>query len=233
MLFFSPEEEVFAPYFNLLHMAHELLIPQEHLQPFVLKAIANFNEANFTDCVSAIGLASEDVLTQIYETLYREQLTKGLTLGQLADELHIKAIAKIKKKEDTPPDLSLIYPEIKAAIEDVNLTAARSLELLRKVLTTTIESNKHILSRVDKIGKQEKKISIWPDNVNHAVTELIRYRNAASHKSRIPIGPMECRRAAYSFVVLIRWWLRERTLIDWSKNPDEIIRMCIDRNNKI
>lgn len=229
---FSPEEEVFAPYFDLLGMAYDFVIPQVHLQPLIEKAMTNFAEENFSDCVSAIGLASEDVLTQIFETLYREQLTKGLTLGQLADELHARAAAMFKKKDDPPPDLAVLYPEVKAAIEDPLLTPSKAVELLRRLLTLTLETNKHTNLRIDRLGRPEKKTSIWPELVNHAVNELIRYRNAASHKSRIPIGPMECRRAAFSFVVLIRWWLKERTQIDWSRTPVEILKSRVDLYSK-
>ncbi|EEG08975.1 hypothetical protein [Pseudogulbenkiania ferrooxidans] len=229
---FSPEEEVFAPYFIFLGMAFDLIIPQEHLRPLVGKAVAHFTDENYTDCVSAIGLASEDVLTQIYETLYREQLTKGLTLGQLADELHAKAAARFKKKEESVPDFSSLYPDIKAAVDDANLSPARVAELLRKLLNLSAETNRHLQARIDKIGKPERRVAIWPELVNHSVNELIRYRNAASHKSRIPIGPMECRRAVFSFVVLLRWWLRERTLIDWSKSADEILKDSVERHSK-
>jgi hypothetical protein len=232
MPIFSPEEEVFAPYFDLLSMAQEQIVPQSHLRPLINKAISNFNDKNFIDCVSTLGLSGEDILTQIYETLYREQLTKGLTLGQLADELHNRASIKFKKKEEISPDLSSLFPVLKTAIEDPTLSAARSVELLRNVLALSIEVNKHTQAKIEKIGKVERKLSIWPESVNHSVTELIRYRNAASHKSRIPIGPMECRRAAYAFVVLIRWWLHERTMIDWSKTPDEILRSCVDKYSK-
>ena len=229
---FSPEEEVFAPYFELLGLCYELVVPQEHLQPFIQKGITNFGENNFSDCVSAIGLASEDVLTQVYETLFREQLTKGLTLGQLTDELNNRASAKLKKKTDPPPDLTTIFPELKSAIENPDLTVVHSIELLRRVLSLSIDANKYALARIEKIGRPEQKYQIWPGTTNHAVTELIRYRNAASHKSRIPIGPMECRRAAHAFVVLIRWWLNERAVIDWNSTPEEIIRECVERNSK-
>jgi hypothetical protein len=229
---FSPEEEVFSPYFDLLAMAHDVVIPQEHLQPLIEKAMNNFKEKNFTDCVSALGLSAEDVLTQIFETLYREQHTKGLTLGQLADEIQNRAALKFKKKEESPPEYSSLYPELKQAIEDPNLSPAKAVELMRKLLSLSQEVNRHTQLRIDRIGRPEKRISLWPEMVNHSIVELIRYRNAASHKSRIPIGPMECRRAAYSFVVLISWWLRERSQIDWSKSADEILKDSVEKHSK-
>jgi hypothetical protein len=110
---FSPEEEAFAPYFDLLGMVREHLIRQEHLGPIVDKALTNFSESNYTECISSLGLAGEDVLTQIFETLFREQLTKGLTLGQLVDEINGRTASHFPKKEEAPPDLSQLYGDLR------------------------------------------------------------------------------------------------------------------------
>lgn len=233
MPLYSPEEELFEPYITFLNLAYEVAVPQKHLQPFVLKAITNFTEQNYTDAVSALGLAAEDTLTQIYETLYREQLTKGLTLGQLTDEIHNKAAQKLSKKEDVPPTLSVIFPEIKAALEDEELSAAKAVALMRKIVVATVEQQKHMSQRIDKVGRPERKLSLYPEHVGHAVNELIRYRNAASHKSRVPIGPAECKRMAFSFVLLISWWLNAKRHVDWTLSQDQILRVFFEKNNKL
>jgi len=227
---FSPEEEAFAPYFDLLGMVQDQLIKQEHLRPVISKALSNFSEKNFTDCVSSVGLAAEDVLTQVYETLFREQLTKGLTLGQLVDEIHNRSAQAFSKKEEPPPDLALLFGEIKKAIEADEPEARHSLEITRKLLVQIIESNRHLQARIEKIGRIERRVSVFAEKVAHLLTELIRFRNAASHRSRIPIGPYECRRSAYAFVVLYTWWERERKAIDWMKQPKDILIECIQRN---
>lgn len=228
---FSPEEEVFEPYFSLLNVVYRPLIEQNHLLPLLEKAIENFFEENYMDCVGKIGLLAEDILTQIYETLYREQLTKGLTLGQLADEIDKKAIIQFKKKETPPPDLAVIYPEIKTLLERELSDNKESITLMRQMLVTVIESFKHANERIDRCGRIEKKQSLFPDRVGHSVNELIRYRNAASHKSRVPIGPAECRRAAHSLVVLVRWWILEKSIINWDDTPKDILRSCVDRSS--
>jgi hypothetical protein len=227
---FSPEEEAFAPYFDLLGMVQGQLIKQEHLRPVISKALSNFNEKNFTDCVSSVGLAAEDVLTQVYETLFREQLTKGLTLGQLVDEIHNRSAQAFSKKEEPPPDLAALFGEIKKAIDTDPPEPRQSFEITRKLLAQLIESNRHLQSRIDKIGRVERRASVFPDKVAHLLTELIRFRNAASNRSRIPIGPYECRRSAYALVVLYTWWESERRAIDWTKKPREILVECIQRN---
>jgi RNA-binding protein YhbY len=227
---FSPEEEAFAPYLDLLGMVQSHLVTQDHLRPVISKALSNFSESNFTDAVSSIGLAAEDVLTQVFETLFRDQLNKGLTLGQLLDEIHSRAGQVLVKKEDSPPDLASLFPDIKKALETEATDQKHGLEVMRRMLAQVIESNKHLHGRIDKIGRVERRVSVFPDKVAHLLTELIRFRNAASHRSRIPIGPYECRRSAYAFVVLYTWWDRERKAIDWTKPPREILLDCIHRN---
>lgn len=227
---FSPEEEAFAPYFDLLRMAQDHLIKQDHLKPIIKKSLSNFRENNYSDCVSSLGLAAEDVLTQIYETLFREQLTKGLTLGQLFDEIHNKSAQAFPKKEESPPDLSTLFQDIKRALEADSTGPHQALEITRKILAQVIESNRHLQAKIEKIGRIERRISLFPEKISHLVNELIKFRNAASHRSRVPIGPYECRRSAYAFVVLYCWWERERRGIDWSKQPKEILSDCIQRN---
>ena len=226
---FSPEEEAFAPYFDLFGLAREHLVRQEHLGPIVDKALGNFYENNFTEAISALGLAGEDVLTQIFETLFREQLHKGLTLGQLVDEINNRVSAHFPKKEEVPPDISILYADIKQAIDSEYRDDAVTLNILRKTIGQLIESNKFLTNKIDKIGQTEKRISIFPTRVQLMLTELIRYRNAASHRSRVPLGPYECRRAAFAFVVLYSWWDREKRVIDWSHSPSEIVVDCAKR----
>ena len=210
-------------------MARKHIVRQEHLGPIVDKALNNFSEKNYSECVGSLGLAGEDVLTQVFETLFREQLAKGLTLGQLVDEINTRTSAYFPKKEDTPPDLSLIYAELNQAISMGDAGVNQTLPLFRKFLGQVIESNKILSSKLDKLGQPERKVSIFPQRVQYMLTELIRYRNAASHRSRVPIGPYECRRAAYAFVVLHRWWDREKRVINWMLNHGQIVIECANR----
>lgn len=232
MPIFSPEEEVFSPYFDLLEITYPYLIKQDHLKPLFIKLINHFKESNFTDCVSAIGLTAEDLLTQVYETLFRKQLNKGLTLGQLADEIAINIEPLFERKIDTPPDFSILYRELKESIESNSASPEKeALEKIRSFLTVTIENNRYLNNKIDNLGKPKKKNSIFPDRVIRSINELIRYRNASSHKSRIPIGPYEATRSIYSLVIFLMWWDLEKNNIDWEKSPNDIIRDCVTRNN--
>lgn len=228
---FSPEEEVFAPYFDLLEIAFPYLVKQDHIKPLFQKSINHYNDDNYSDCVSAIGMIGEDILTQIYETLFRTQLHKGLTLGQLADEITVKIDKQFDGDELAAPDLTGLYSKIKESLEAEEGKDRLALEQTRNLLTLVIENNKFINNKIDNIGKPKQKISIFPERVRRAVNELIRLRNAASHKSRIPIGPYEATRSVYVLIVFLMWWDKEKLSIDWSRTPEEIIKGLVSRNS--
>jgi len=231
MPIFSPEEEVFAPYFDLLEISYSYIVKQEHLKPLFDKSIKQFKEQNFSDCVSAIGLIAEDLLTQVYETFFRTQLNKGLTLGQLTDEITIKVNSLFDKKIETPPNFSGLYDEIKYSLESEDSKDIAALENIRSLLTMTIANNKYFSKKVDDLGKPKSKISIFTDRVLFSINELIRFRNASSHKSRIPIGPYEATRSIYSLMVFLMWWDNEKRNIDWEKSAEDIIRETVSRNS--
>lgn len=230
---FSPEEEVFAPYFQVLESAYPYIVTQAHILPLFRKSINHFKDNNYSDCVSAIGLIAEDILTQVYETFFRNQLTKGLTLGQLADEIVVGVDSRFSKKtEDSPPDFSYLYNEIRDALESgENPNAA--LEKLRKLISTIIVNNKYFDSKIENLGKVLQRNTIFPERVGRSINELIKFRNASSHKSRIPIGPYEATRSIHSLIIFITWWVDEKRSIDWEKSVDDIIRESVARNTKI
>ena len=231
MPIYSPEEEVFAPYFDLLEITYPNLIKQEHLKPLFKKSITQYRESNFSDCVSAIGLVAEDILTQVYETLFRKQLNKGLTLGQLADEISVKVDSLYEKKIEASPDFNSLYKQIQTSIDSSEQHGTKALEQVRNLLTVTIKNNQYINNKIDNIGKIKQRKSIFTERVLIAINELIRFRNASSHKSRIPIGPYEATRSIYSLIIFLMWWEAEKININWEMAPEDIIRDCVFRND--
>lgn len=231
MPIYSPEEEVFEPYFDLLEISYPYLVTQEHLRPLFRKSITHYKDGNFSDCVSATGLLAEDLLTQVYETLFREQFSKGLTLGQLADAISTRVDSYFQPAEGSAPDFTNLYQEIKHALESDSELGKAALEKIRKLLTLIIENNKYISTKIDGIGKQRQKRSVFPDRVIRSINELIKYRNASSHKSRIPIGPYESTRSIYSFMIFLIWWEQEKKTINWDLSAEDIIKNCANKNS--
>jgi uncharacterized protein (UPF0335 family) len=233
MPIYSPEEEVFAPYFDLLEITYSNLVKQEHLKPLFKKSITQYRENNFSDCVSAIGLVAEDLLTQVYETFFRMQLNKGLTLGQLADEISVKVDSLYEKKVEIAPDFKSLYKQIQNSIDSSESHDVKALKQVRNLLTVTIDNNKYLNNKIENIGKVKQRKSVFTDRVLTAINELIRFRNASSHKSRIPIGPYEATRSIYSLIIFLMWWESEKVSIDWEMTPENIIRDCVTRNASV
>ena len=231
MPMFSPEEEVFEPYFDLLEISYRDIVKQEHLKPLFEKSISQFRDNNYSDCVSAIGLVAEDLLTQVYETFFRTQLNKGLTLGQLTDEITARVNLFFDKKAELPPNFSGLYDEIKIALEADEHKDLVALEKVRSLLTMVIANDKLINKKIDSIGKPKPKNSIFTDRVLFSINELVRFRNASSHKSRIPIGPYEATRSLYSLIIFLMWWDNEKININWDSSAEDIIRETVNRNS--
>ena len=87
---FSPEDLVFKPYIILLKEIYAKIIEGKTLQNFIEQAISEFDNGRYSSCISSIGIMSEDVLVEIYESLFREEANKSLTLGQLFDKIRKK-----------------------------------------------------------------------------------------------------------------------------------------------
>ena len=85
---FSPEEEVFEPYFPIVKLAYEAIDQDGRLRSHYVRAFEEYESNRYESCVNVLGLIAEDYLTQAYETLFRDVAPKGKTLGQLYDALH-------------------------------------------------------------------------------------------------------------------------------------------------
>ena len=59
----------------------------------------------------------------------------------------------------------------------------------------------------------------FPENLN----ELLKWRNAASHNSRVPLGAHEADRTLYCLVSVITWWQQQLAKVDWTKSKIEVV----------
>jgi len=69
---FSPEQEVFAPYFAFFRLAFPQFIKSDRLAPQFQKAFTEFEHSHFANCVESLGLLAEDVLVQVDEQPFRD-----------------------------------------------------------------------------------------------------------------------------------------------------------------
>ena len=227
---YSPEEEVFTPYFSFLEQAYEEFIDNSNILRFVEKSIYEYSEENYSNCISAIGLIAEENLVQIYETLFRDICPKRLSLGQLYDQIGIEISRRLKLNKPPKPDFSLVSDRIKEIGQKVP-----DNKNLFKLIIEFFKTNKKIQeyneNLIISIKNPVKEISIFPKRLRENMDELIKNRNAISHRSRIPIGNYEALRTMYCSIYLILWWKKQKDEINWKKNPEEIIKFLVETNN--
>ena len=234
---YSPEEKVFTPYFSLLGETYSHFIDYENIKRLFEKSIEEYRDGNYAYCVSTIGLIAEDYLTQIYETFYRDICPKGLTLGQIYDSIHNRIQQKFKAKSTPVPNIKPIYDKIKklndSDLEEPNNFNVEILELLRETLTYIKEDKRNTKSIIESLEKKEMTYSIFPKYLRENINDLIRYRNATSHKSRIPIGNYEALRTVYCCITLLMWWDNEKKATNWKDDEEIILKDSIERNTGI
>jgi len=235
MPIYSPEEEVFAPYFVFLEQTYNHLIDIDHIIKLFQKSISEYNDEDYSHCISTIGLIIEDYLIQVYETFLKDVCPKGLTMGELFNLIQGTVDYKFKKPISVSPEIKPLYGSINELIKaptdgSFNLKIST---LIRDLLTYIKKDKAHVLNVVDISKKKGSDISVFPKNLISNIKEAIRNRNAISHKSTVPIGRYEALRTVYCCITLIIWWNNEKKTIDWKQTSDEILKTSIERNTGI
>lgn len=117
---FSPEEDLFEPYIIFLSSSLPNILGDHKAQAQVQSAFDYYKRDDHLHCVSTLGMAGEDYLTQVFETLLREPCPRGLTLGQIFDLLHRQIKEIVSPRKETLTDVSAIYEKIKKIKESDN-----------------------------------------------------------------------------------------------------------------
>lgn len=236
--YFSPEEVVFDQYITYLKSVRSKIIEYPVFNRLLADGISEFFKDNFSGCIGTIGIMAEDLFTQIYETLYREEAPKSLSMGQMYDQIQ-REIQKRLSAERIDPMIegNILFKETnkildKIKSQDMNVQK-ETLELIRKVLQNIKEQNEFTRDLIKKKTSTDGAISLFPKKIQSNLNELIKYRNAISHKSRIPIGKYEATRTVFCVMTLLLWWNNERKLIDWEESEEGIIMKIVERNKSI
>lgn len=231
---FSPEEEIFSPYFSLLSITYKKIVNNKHINVLLEKAIREFSESNYRYCISTIGVITEDYLIQVYETFFRKTVTDKLSLGQIINLTNNSIAQKFNKPMNTKSDFTPIYKKIKDLLKDKE---EKNIDIDKEILKTTreiincIKSDRNYLEeKISCFNNKQNKFTVFPKNILNNINELLSYRNAVSHKTKIPIGEYEALRSMYACITLINWWNKEKKSIDWSKSKDNIIKESVERN---
>ncbi|MES2406213.1 MAG: hypothetical protein V4528_02680 [Pseudomonadota bacterium] len=231
---FSPEEDLFDPYFTFLSSVFSSVLPDHRLQQQIGRAFEQFENKDYLHCVSSLGLIAEDHLIQVFESYLREACPRGQTLGQVFDVLHSRVKDLVSPPKEKLKNLDSIYEQIKALTINEELSedkgANEKLEgVLRQIVSTIVSDRHYFTQRVEDLSKKDPRVSVFPKALYLNIDELIRHRNAASHKTRVPVGRYEALRSLYCLMTLILWWRAEKQQIVWSDEKMQIIKSAIQR----
>jgi hypothetical protein len=158
-----------------------------------------------------------------------------LTIGATYDSIEQKINKLFLKEPMVKPDSNSLYSrineEIKIASTQPNETV-NILILLRDFLGFIKHNNLYLSSQIDELEKRPRNHSIFPNKIREDILDLLRYRNATAHKSRIPIGNYEALKSIYCCSCVILWWIEEKRCIDWRLTKDEILKQLVEKNSK-
>lgn len=69
--------------------------------------------------------------------------------------------------------------------------------------------------------------SLFPSLIKANLEDIIRFRNAVSHRSLDPIGSFEALKSIYCCFSLTMWWDEARKAINWEDTPEGIIKQFV------
>lgn len=232
---FSPEEEVFSPYFAFLRLAFPHIIHGDRLVPQFQQAFTEYENGDFVNCVETLGVLAENYLVQIHETLFREACPKRLNLAQIYERTQTQLRQRIQPPTTATPEVSQIAKRAddllqRAATGTPPESVKESLHLLRDMAALLKDARPPAASRPGDAERPAPFLSIFPPNIAENFEELIRYYLAASDKSRIPIDSHEALRTMYSLVTTILWWEGELLKINWKADAEAILKDVVQRS---
>ncbi len=233
---FSPEEVVFEPYFSFLDQAYKYFSFTDNAKKQLRRSISEYSDTNYSYCVSTIGLIGEELITEIYETIFRAICPKNKTLGQTYSLIHdkIKEVLNIPTK--TKPNVTPIFEDIKTIEKKIEKDEKipffkEIIKILRDIINHIKEDKTHTCDLINTSKKNIQLTSIFPSQIRENIGELIDYRNATAHKTKIPISNYAALRTIYCYISLYMWWLNEQKQIDWKEDEESIMKKIIERNN--
>lgn len=234
--YFSPAEKVFTPYIPYLKETFSSYVDNPDFNRSFGIAISEFEQGSYPHCINTIAILAEHILTQIYETIFREEMDEKLTIGKLFNE--IQMMVKEIVAPDRPKvniDYQSLFKDIEKIISGIGTvpseeTHKETLQVLRKFIHQQKTKNTYLKESIERSHTAETNTSIFPRKISSKIYELLRNRNAIAHKSKISIGNYEAVRSVYCCFTLYCWWRETVESVDWTKDREEVLTFLSEKS---
>jgi hypothetical protein len=223
---FAPEEVLLTPYFAYLRSTFEQLIDDERNLPQLQQAFDYYKNDDFQHCISTLGIIAEDYFTQVYSTFFREPCEVGWTLGQIYDNVHSRLRELLELPKQEPLLLDDLY-DLARKVQAAENVKSELAEAIRRFANVIKRDRAVFQERIEQIKTKPRSQSIFPKYLQNNIEELIRNRNAASHKTRVPLGKYEAQKTLHSLVSIIFWWTRLKKKLPWKQSKAEILQFSL------
>jgi hypothetical protein len=242
--FFSPETSLMQIYLPLLKMIPLTNIVRD--KTFVKNlslALNEISEQRYQHSVRAIGIATEEILVEIFETCIRERAPEA-PLGSLISLLNEK-ITKISQGDKDKSEMlrGAPFKEIGNIIEsikehnDSDNSLLSTLEILQKNVLPSFVAMKRDVDCLLADKPSIQRISLFPKLIQDSLADIVPLRNRVSHRvdkrfTPPDVGYIEAAIALKSLLMIGIWWYKEKVQIDYTKDIKEIISQTISRSSK-
>jgi hypothetical protein len=148
----------------------------------------------------------------------------GWTLGQIYDQVHTRLRELLEAPKQEALSLDDLYDLAKKTqASNKNVESEAVADIIRRIANVIKRDRIVFQERIEQLKNKPRSRSILPRYLQDNIEELIRNRNAASHKTRIPLGNYEAQKTLHCLVSIIFWWSRLKKKLPWTESKMEII----------
>ena len=191
-------------------------------------SLEEFNSGKILSSIGDIGMAMEEILTEIYVTCIRESLdSRGL--GNMLEKLNSET-QKILIGGEKEPTYKDFFTELKSSeIEAYKKTMKKGIIM---ILQEILEIKKNF-GKLEKFFKKiPTKSYLFPEQILEYMMSTVDYRNRSSHRKSGELGEFEFSLSFRGLMALILWWeFVKKSIITWDSNKEDMLKEILSESN--
>lgn len=238
----SPQDKLRHSMFNFTNsIVHSLFIADYQVKTYFIKAYNAYFQNQYDDTIAHLGKATEVLLTNIYESLFREYPNTTDTMGSLLGSIESKVneVYSTKNNEIEPANFDEVRKFIENEFNKNDDKDKNYKGIFHQIITSLKKEqkyHKHLLKEKSSANQHQ----IFPKHIHNYLKEIVKDRNAVSHNSSKFFNMQDCQNVLFYFLEAYNWWQKiynensennNENKVDWSKDKNKIIQKIIELRN--